>query len=138
MEVLASFVLVGLATGSCTSTPEVTVSVMAEGLSCIVKEVTEEHTSTIKKTCACNGLRLVDNAKEYKCDPPYIHTTQSLQESKRNQRGIIFHIRSRSFAAHTSSARAQDRHSDTSALFSAPSSSATYSGSAYPRSRSQT
>ena len=59
-------------------------------------------------------------------------------ESRRNQRGIIFHMRSRSFVDQTSSARAHARHSDTSALLSAPSSSATYNGSACPRSRSQT
>ena len=137
---LASFVLVVLATGSYTPGFTTSVPVKAENITAMHCE--ENIQSTIKtndsNTCACNRcLRLVDkSAKEYKCGYQYIES--HFQESKRNQRGIIFHIRSRSFAAQTSSARAQERHSDTSALFSAPSSSATYRGSAYPRSRSQT
>lgn len=53
-----------------------------------------------------------------------------------NQWGIIFQIFSRSRAAHDSNSLAHALHSENSALFSCPNSSATYKGSPYPRSRS--
>lgn len=60
------------------------------------------------------------------CDPT---GDTSPPVSSRNQNGTIFQIFSLSLAAHASSDFAHGLHSENSALFSCPSSSATYNGS---------